>query len=382
MELIDLNAKIEIRNGTLVITDFETDDDEIVSYFSDVSPEKLEERLKTSLKVGVVSLKTIGTTERIDYIEKEFYKLKQEFGKSLEETASELEKQFGVVFGEDGTFSKIIEEHFGENGKLVKQIFDPVIEGTPLYNLRIQIMKKMEELRTDFGIKKAVEEVVEVTPKKGFEFEDVCESLLGDIVKAHLGDELVRTTDVIGRIRGSKKGDFLITVNARPDCRIVLETKDVQSITLPKIHGVMKEALENRDAKYGIFLTKWAESLPKGVGCFNEYQGNHLVCSLTSKQHEGILHPEILHIAVCWAKIRSLSEMAEAEGLNVSLIQTKLEEIRNKLKLFARIKSECTNVQKSVRSIRSLSDEIRDGIKIELGAIRDEIVRVMKENTS
>ena len=127
MELIDLNAKIEIRNGTLVITDFETDDDEIVSYFSDVSPEKLEERLKTSLKVGVVALKTIGTTERIDYIEKEFYKLRQKFAKNLEETASELEEQVSNIFGEDGTFSTIIEEHFGENGKLVKQIFDPTI---------------------------------------------------------------------------------------------------------------------------------------------------------------------------------------------------------------------------------------------------------------
>lgn len=376
-----MEVKIGVEDGTFIVRDFETSDDEIVSYFSDIPAERLEERLRTSLKVGVVALKTIGTTEKIDYIEKEFYKLRQKFAESLTDTASELEKQLEEIFGKDGTFATIIDEHFGENGKLVKQIFDPTTEDTPLFKLKGIIVNKIEDLRRDLGIKEAVEEVKAVTPKKGFEFEDLCESLLSDIVRVHVGDELVRTTEVRGRISGSKKGDFVITLGERPDCKIVLETKDRESVTLPEIHKVTEEAIENREAKYGIFVTKWVESLPKSVGCFNEYQGNHLVCALTSKMHEGVINPEILHIAVCWARIRSLLEMAEAEGLDISLIQAKLAEIHSKLELFARIKTECTNVEKAVKNIRSLSDEIRNGIDTELGTIRDEIVRVIGENT-
>lgn len=375
-----MNTKIKIKNGTLFLEDFRTNDDEIVSYFSEISPENLEERFETSLKLGVVALKTIGTTEKIDYIEKEFYKLKHKFGEILNETTDDLEKQIEENFGEEGTFSKLIDEHFGENGKLVKQIFDPTKEGTPLGKLRHLIIEKIDQMRMDLGLTKAVEEVKEVTPIKGYAFEDLCESLLGDIVKKHLGDELERTTDVPGRISGSKKGDFVITLGERPDCKIALEAKDVEHITLPNIHEVMKEAIENRDAKYGIFVTKWVESLPDSVGCFNEYQNNHLVCALTSKEHEGTIHPEVLHIAVCWAKIRSLFEKVEAEGINVSLIQTKLEEMRKKLELFSRIKRECTNVENAVSRVRSLSDEIQNGISIGLKEIRDEIVKVIGES--
>ena len=377
-----MSAKVRVEEGSLFVTDFETSDDEIVSYFTEVSPENLEERFKTSLKVGVVALKTIGTTERIDYIEKEFSKLKGKFADTLEQTASELEEQLDETFGEKGTFSTIIDEHFGEDGKLVKQIFDPNKEGTPLHELKSVFTKEIDKLRTDLKIEEAVEKVKAVTPKKGFEFEDTCQELLDEIVKTHLGDELARTTDEIGRISGSKKGDFVITLGERSDCKIVLETKDRAHVTLPEIHKVMEEAIENRDAKYGIFVTKWVESLPKSVGCFNEYQRNHLVCALTSKAYEGIIHYEILHVAVCWARIRSLLEMAEAEGLNVLLIQEKIGEIRNKLELFSRIKTQCTNVDKAMKRVRLLSDEIRDGIEGELGEVQDEIARVVGENTS
>jgi len=375
------NLGVKIEEGTLFIEEFETKDDEIVSYFSEISPDDFEQRLETSLKLGVVALKTIGTTEKIDYIEKKFLKLHQKFTEILKETSDDVENQINEIFGEEGTFSKIIDEHFGEDGKLVKQIFDPTTEGTPLFKLRTLITEKIDGLKTEIGIKKAVEEVTEVTPIKGYEFEDLCEDLLGDAIKHHLGDELERTTTVDGRITGSKKGDFVITLAGRPDCKIVLETKDREHVTLPEIHSVMKEAIENRDAKYGIFVTKWIEALPSGVGCFNEFQGNHLVCALTSKEREGAIQNEILHMAVCWARIRSLLEVAEAEGIDIGLVQARLGEVRTKLQAFTKIKRECTNVENAMDRIRSLSDEIRDGISTELDAIEDEISRVTGNNT-
>ena len=376
-----MNTEIKVKKDSLLVKNFETDEAEIVSYFKEIPAENLEERFEKSLKLGVVALRTLGTTEKIDYIEKEFHKLRQEFAGITDKTREDIETQIVGIFGEEGSFSATIDEHFGEEGKLVKHIFDPTREGSPLCELRTLIMERLDGISKELGVKKGVEEVTVVTPKKGYKFEDECEELLGEIVKKHLGDELSRTTDEVGRISRSRKGDFVITIGERPDCKIVLETKDVQNIALPQIHEIMKEAIENRDAKYGIFVTKWVESLPTSVGCFNEYQDNHLVCALTNKKREGIINPEVLHIAVCWARLRSLIEKAETEGLNVQLVQARLGEIGSKLNLFSKIKRECTNVEKTAKNIRSLSDDIRDGIDAELEEIRGEIVRVLGEST-
>jgi len=272
-----LNAEIKVKKDSLVVKNFETNEAEIVSYFREIPTENLEERFEKSLKLGVVALRTLGTTEKIDYIEKEFHKLRQEFTGITDKTREDIETQIVEIFGEEGSFSATIDEHFGENGKLVKQIFDPTREGSPLCALRSLIMERLDGISKELGMKKGVEAVTAVTPKKGYEFEDLCEELLSEVVRKHLGDELRRTTDEVGRIGMSKKGDFVITLGERPDCKIVLETKDVQNMTLPQIHEIMKEAIENRDAKYGIFVTKWVESLPTSVGCFNEYQDNHRV---------------------------------------------------------------------------------------------------------
>lgn len=375
-----MTGRMRVEAGKFLIEHYETENDDVVSYFSEIAPENLEELFETSLNVGVVALKTIGTTEKIDYIEKEFNRLQQKFDAILDKTVTDMATHIEETFGEKGTFSELIDQHFGEEGKLIKLIFDPTKEGTPLHQLRTLITEEIGRLGKELGVKEAVEEVKAVTTLKGFEFEDVCENFLGEIVKMHMGDELERTTTVPGRLSGSKKGDFVITLGERPDCRIVLETKDRQTVSLPEIHRTMKESLENRDAKYGIFVTKWIESLPKSVGCFNEYHKKYLVCALSSKEHEETMQSEILNIAVCWARIRSLMEEAKAEGLDTSLIQIKLEAIQIQVDSFSRIKRECTNVEKAVTKIRTLSDEIQNEINTHLDIIRESIVKVIDAN--
>jgi hypothetical protein len=104
------------------------------------------------------------------------------------------------------------------------------------------------------------------------------------------------------------------------------------------------------------------------------------VCALSSKEHEETMQSEILNIAVCWARIRSLMEEAKAEGLDTSLIQIKLEAIQTQVDSFSRIKRECTNVEKAVTKIRTLSDEIQNEINTHLDIIRESIVKVIDAN--
>ena len=108
---------------------------------------------------------------------------------------------------------------------------------------------------------------------------------------------------------------------------------------------------ENRNASYGIFVSKWKEALPNSVGCFNEYDGKYLVCALTSKDHEGVPHPEILNMAIGWARNKLLMKSVKAEALDFELLYNKMEEIKKKINRFSLLETECTNAETAVEKI-------------------------------
>ena len=56
--MIKMTAKMRVEEGKFFIEHYETDNDDVVSYFSEIAPENLEEMFETSLSVGVVALKT------------------------------------------------------------------------------------------------------------------------------------------------------------------------------------------------------------------------------------------------------------------------------------------------------------------------------------
>ncbi|MGI0049475.1 MAG: hypothetical protein ACREAW_08035, partial [Nitrososphaera sp.] len=68
MERLQTSPKdVILDKQKLVITKFETSDKEIVSYFQDIEPSSRRERFEYVLRTGVIALKTVGITERLDY---------------------------------------------------------------------------------------------------------------------------------------------------------------------------------------------------------------------------------------------------------------------------------------------------------------------------
>ena len=181
-----LTSKIEIEDNTLVIQDFETKDEEIVSYFKEVKPENRESRLNSSLKVGVLALKTTATTEKVNYIEKEFNKLNTQFNKVLEDTKTDISKDIDEAFGEKGTVAEMIEKHFGENGVVVKELFNPMKEGSPIEELKKIIIDEIGKIGKKIDVKEAQEQIIQQTPQKGVKFEDLIENLLAELVQPHI----------------------------------------------------------------------------------------------------------------------------------------------------------------------------------------------------
>jgi hypothetical protein len=68
--------------------------------------------------------------------------------------------------------------------------------------------EELTKLRDAVGIEQGKEEMKQRSTQKGKDFEDECEEFLSKIVKVHMGDMLERTSDMVGEITNSKKGDF------------------------------------------------------------------------------------------------------------------------------------------------------------------------------
>ena len=307
MTAIEHDNKIVIKGNQVTVNDFTTENYEIVSYFENLSEsDNLGQKLEDALKMGIIAIKSIGVTGNVNYVEKAF-----------ENMDEKMKHKLDLVFGDDGQFSGILKEHFGEDGKLIKELFDPNREGTPLHSLRLEIENEFSAIKEKIGINAAVEEVANKGTRKGIDFEDQYEPTLDWIAQIH-SDKIERTSNDSGKLSKSKKGDFVITLGDIGK-KIVFEMKDRGTISRPMIQKELDEAMENREAEYGIFVAKNKESLPVNVGWFNEYDGNHLVCAMENNDGDSLIDGEILHIAYKWARARLRIESTKEKKLDTSL---------------------------------------------------------------
>jgi len=92
--LAPASKDITVGKGKLSVKNFETIDNEVVSYFQDIQPEQQGERFDRVVKTGVIALKTVGIAERLDYVQKEFMSLNNDFGTSLDNAVNDLDNKF------------------------------------------------------------------------------------------------------------------------------------------------------------------------------------------------------------------------------------------------------------------------------------------------
>jgi len=250
--------------------------------------------------------------------------------------------------GEDGDVPEYVDDHFGENGKLVSEVFDPDDDDTPIGRLRTKINSEIQQLRTDLEVAEKEEEMVESTRLKGEQFEEDLYDLLARIAST-TGDRIEQTGEKSGLLGDSKKGDFVIDLNGTPT-KIAVEAKDTY-YSQPKIEEEMEEAIENRGASYGLFVARSIDNVPNHVGWFNEYNQNQLVIALSDGEDEAMAD-ELLNIGYNWARMRVLEQQAmTGDEFDSSAINEEIDSAERNLKSFQNIKRKCT-------SIRDTADEI------------------------
>jgi hypothetical protein len=314
------DQNISVSEDTLTIENYVIDDPDVVTYFENAQNQNkdLDEILENILKLGVIASKSAQVGNQVDFVEKKFMAIQ-----------NNLENQ--------------LNEQFGTQGDSIKE----------------SMTDMFHKLGVELGINQAVKSEHERGTQKGVEFEEYCEEHISNIAKHH-NDRLEATGNTTGIIPGSKKGDFVYTIEDSGK-KIVLEMKDYSSKqSTPKLEAYLNEAIENRGADYAIVVSKKSSSLSKEVGIFQEY-GNKLFVALTTEETDNAeLQNELLVIAIRWARLRLKQKSGTVDS---AIIIEKIENIQRTMKNFSNIKKKCTSIKGISDEISEDLDELRDKIK-------------------
>ena len=93
-----------------------------------------------------------------------------------------------------------------------------------------------------------------------------------------------------------------------------------------------------------------------------------LICDIGNGD-EITIHDELLLIAIRYAKMRIRSQNSNNKHVDVSLIQEKTGNIRQKIGKIRSCKANCTNIEKSSKDIRNIVESIEDEIYQELDSV-------------
>jgi hypothetical protein len=194
---------------------------------------------------------------------------------------------------------------------------------------------------------------------KGVDFEDTLQGMLGTIARGG-GDLLDRTANEAGSLMKSKKGDFVLTIDARvsrgADLRVVIEAKD-RPLSMRAIREELREARENRGAAVGMIVFTPTHA-PTGVAPFTVV-GNDVYCVLDPSDPE----PAVLEAAVRLARILALASLDQREvELDAAVVGAALTGIREQLEAIKTLKSQLTSIGTATKAVWAGLDTLRAGV--------------------
>ena len=370
---------VDKRNQIIVINNLSINDQDVFDALSNQNEVERPIFLKKALKIGTIALRDVMISEKVDYVKREFdtlsVGLEKTFNKELgkDGMTGELERIFGDqgelqacldnLFGKDGKLArdlldmdnakspigqlrKTIESYFVGKDSEVYSMLDPNSQDSPISRLKAEILQRLEVIEKDIATYLTKKEVKENTPAKGFDFEDDLDDFLLRLSKP-FGDLVERTGTEKGKL-GMKTGDFVISIHDSAvegkSPKIVIEAKTNTSVRLtPKsLVGELREALENREADFAIAVTQTLIS--EAVGCYRELEGDKIVCSFGDN---GLP----LEVAYRLARTQLLMKLHESHEHTVDIprIYGVIGKIQNDLSAVRGIKSKLTSIWNNCR---------------------------------
>lgn len=403
------SVSLDPDEGRIHIEDLDIYDEEAVAFLGELEETEQTELVGRALEIGLTAVRLMDTSQEVEYVERRLSQLGEEIDAEVEQLQEEVEDTFGSdghvesvlddhfgeegrvralldrhlgedgklqqriekAFGEDGAFKQRLDEELGEDGQRIKQALDPDSEGTPTHRLKRAVLEEITQLREDLAKEEGREEVRSETYHKGGNFEDTVSDILGDLVY-QTNNEFEYTGDTKGKL-DRDVGDFVVTLGQTGQ-RIVIEAK-TEYYSKNDITDEMEEALQNREAEYGIFVTDQIDNIPeKKIGWFHEFPDQNVVTVALSQDDDDDIHPGFLRMAFNWAETRAVQSYADVgDSFDADELQAELNEIEDAIGRFSTIRGQCTEIEKAKNRITEELEEIEGDVKSRLSTIEAEL---------
>jgi hypothetical protein len=354
--------------------------------------------LERAMRIGLMALGEAASAMDVDLVRREFEKLMAQTTAVNEQAARAVEEVLRTNFADgDGRLPRTLERFLGDRGQLqtfvnelfdenrrdsaigriggllgqyfdgdrsrLAQLLDPTRLGSPLHQFRQEIAEGFkgvhERLAAIEAASRARADERARSAAKGADFEDLLERMLGNLARG-AGDLLDRTGGETGAVLGSKKGDFVLTVDSRltrgTDLRVVLEAKD-RAMSQRAMREELREARENRTAAVSVAVWSAAHA-PSNVAPF----------ALVGDDVHVVVDPEApdaaaLEAAVRLARILALAKLDDRDvDVDAPAIARALQGVREQLDAIRALKAQLTSVSNATKAVWTGLDTLRNGI--------------------
>jgi hypothetical protein len=383
---------IRVDRDRIVVERLVISDPSLATTLAERPPAEHAGIVERALRIGLLAIADASVNVNVDVVRAEFEKLLARTTQANERASVALEETLRANFADgDGRLPRTLERFLGDRGALrsfVNELFDetrrdsaigrmstllgsyfdgdasklarlldPTRLGSPMHQFRREMTEGFahiaERLTAIESAARARSDERARGTAKGTDFEDRVEAVLGEIARG-AGDLVERTSTVAGAIAGSKKGDFVLTVDPRmargADLRLVVEAKD-RSLSGRAMRDELCAARANRDAAVAVIVFT-PSAAPAGVAPFT-LVGDDVVCVLDEDGDS----TTSLEAAIRLARLLALNTLAErtveidAETLGKALtgIRTELEAVRS-------MKTQLT-------SVRTVAQQVSDALE-------------------
>ena len=391
-------SSVRIEADRLVVERLVLDDSSLVAFVADRPAEERGELIERALRIGLTAIQSVGVTVNVDAVRAEFQGLLRQTEAANERAATALDTMLRQNFADgDGRLPRTLEKFLGDKGQLrsfvdelfdeakrdsaigrmkvllgsyfdgdasrLAQLLDPTRLGSPLHQFRVEMAAGFDKLNERLsaieaaGAARASER--SKSAAKGGDFEGVIEGLLGELARGS-GDLLERIGTETGSLIGSKKGDFVLTLNAEAtagaDVKVVVECKD-RYVSGRAMRDELREAKTNRDAAVALVVFTPAHA-PAGIAPFDVRAGD-VYCVVDPAAPDAAT----LEAAVRLTRLLALQTLRSHDvEVDAAAIAEALKGVREQLETLRALKVTLTAIGTSAKDVYAGLDRLRDGI--------------------
>ncbi len=391
-------SSVRLDADRLIVEHLVLDDSSLVAFVADRPAEERAQLLERALRIGLTAIQSVGVTVNVDAVRAEFQGLLRQTEAANERAATALDTMLRQNFSDgDGRLPRTLEKFLGDKGQLrgfVDDLFDeakrdsaigrmkvllgsyfdgdasrlallldPTRLGSPLHQFRVEMTDGFARLNERLS---AIEAAASArasersrSAAKGGDFETLAEGMLGELARGS-GDLMERLGTETGAIIGSKKGDFVLTINpdatAGVELRVVVECKD-RYVSGRAMRDELREAKTNRDAAVALVVFTPAHA-PAGIAPFDMRAGD-VYCVVDPAAPD----PATLEAAVRLTRLLALQTLRSHDvEVDAAAVGEALKGVREQLETLRALKMTLTSIGTSAREVYAGLDRMRDGI--------------------